>query len=284
LPNGSSEAPAFPAVTLGGASLIRRDVMEAVGGFAPEFFRQAEEYDFSFRVWQHGFRIERFEDFQFIHDKNVLGARQSALTQRMDLRNNLILVERFLPRALRRVYRADWLRRYGALAIHGGHRADAGLALREARDWAKREAREGRRQTLDDATIETLFDLEGQVRQVRQWKREHPVRRVVIADLSKNVYATWHACRVAGISVVSIADDNPAFSGRRYRGAPVQTLADAARCEADGVILSNINPAQIDARFADLGRQFASRPVLRLWEPRFLNRAAVPSIGETVAA
>ena len=102
---------------LGGASVISKSVLDTVGGFSPEFFRQAEEYDLSFRILSSGFRIERFEDVEFFHEK-VPGGRSSALTHRMDLRNNLILVERFLPRELRRAYRRDWIRRYSAFALH----------------------------------------------------------------------------------------------------------------------------------------------------------------------
>jgi len=81
LPDGTAEAPAMPAVTIGGASIIRREALEKVGGFAPEFFRQAEEYDLSLRLWDAGYRIERFEDIHFGHDK-VAGGRCSALTRR----------------------------------------------------------------------------------------------------------------------------------------------------------------------------------------------------------
>src|ERR1700712_2123511 len=74
------------------------------------FFRLAEEYDMSFRIWNAGYRVERFEDIHFGHDK-VPGGRCSALTRRMDLRNNMILIERYLPRSMRNAYRHDWLRR-----------------------------------------------------------------------------------------------------------------------------------------------------------------------------
>src|SRR3989442_842392 len=123
LPDGSFEGPALPCVLLGGASVVRKAVLDQTGGFSPEFFRQAEEYDLSFRILRLGYAIERFEDVVFRHDK-VPGGRSSALVHRMDLRNNLILVERFLPKSLRRAYRHDWVRRYSALAPHDGH-ADA---------------------------------------------------------------------------------------------------------------------------------------------------------------
>ncbi len=73
LPSGDSEAPAFPCVLLGGASVLRKSVLDEVGGFAVEFFRQAEEYELSFRIWKAGYRIERFEDLIFHHDKQTGG-------------------------------------------------------------------------------------------------------------------------------------------------------------------------------------------------------------------
>ncbi len=268
LPNGMLEAPAFPRVTLGGASIVRRSVLKEIGGFAPEFFRQAEEYDLSFRIWQAGYKVERFEDIEFRHDKEP-GGRSSSEIHRLDLRNNLILVERYLPRELRRAYRADWVRRYGLIALCDGHKAAVRTALREARVWAKREASIGRR-TMSTTAIEQLFDLEGQATAVARWAKENRIKRIVLADYSKNLYATYRACRAAGLDVLAIADLRPAFAGRQYRGVPLMPDADAARLEPDGVVLSTINPAQIGPRLAQLKNLFPC-PALRLWEPRYIN-------------
>src|SRR5262249_45083793 len=57
LANGDEEAPALPAVFMGGASCLRKSAIEKTGGFRPEFFRQAEEYDLSFRFWAAGYRV-----------------------------------------------------------------------------------------------------------------------------------------------------------------------------------------------------------------------------------
>src|SRR5947199_9876227 len=84
LPNGSLEAPAFPSVLMGGATCLRRAAIEQVGGFSREFFRQAEEYDLSFRLWGAGWRIERCEEVVFRHDKVAGAGRASALVHRMD--------------------------------------------------------------------------------------------------------------------------------------------------------------------------------------------------------
>jgi len=265
LPDGKWEASAFPRVILGGACVLRTSVIQKIGGFPPEFFRQAEEYDLSFRIWQAGYCVERCEELIFRHDK-TLGGRSSAMTHQMDVRNNLILAERYLPRPLRRAYRHDWMRRYAAIARHDGCEVAVSEGLRDARIWAKRERDTGRR-TLPPLLVEKLFDLERQGDLVRRWKREHAIRRVVIADFSKNLHATWRACQLAGLDITALADDRPAFSGMSHRGARILPIATAVELETDGIVLSNINPAQIEDRLANLRAAF-SGPILRLWEPR----------------
>jgi GT2 family glycosyltransferase len=270
LPSGDLEAPAFPGVTLGGASIVRKSVLDQVGGFAPEFFRQAEEYDLSFRIWNAGYKIERFEDLVFRHDKEP-GGRNSAAIHQFDLRNNLILVERYLPRNLRGVYRADWIRRYATIAIEEGHRDAVKTALREARVWARREALVGRK-TLSSTALEHLFDLQRQADAVRAWsKREGKMSRVVIADFSKNIYATYRACRLENLEVVAIVDPRHAFAATCYRGVPILADADAQPLRPDGIVLSTVNPALVDSRIDRLRETFKCS-ILRLWEPKYLDR------------
>jgi hypothetical protein len=269
LPDGRAEAPAFPTVTLGGASIVRRAVLDQVGGFAPEFFRQAEEYDLSFRIWEAGYRVERFEDVLFGHDKVPDPAgRGSALTRRMDLRNNLILAERYLPRPLRQAYRHDWMRRYAALGLHEGHADAINAALKEARVWARREAAVGRK-TLSPKAVELIFGLEEQAKAVAQWARANALRRVALADFGKNAYATLTACRRAGLAVAAVLDNAPAFAGMLYRDIPVVPDAEMPP-GVQGIVLSNINPAQIDGRVSDLTTRFPGLPLLRLWHPKTL--------------
>jgi hypothetical protein len=187
----------------------------------------------------------------------------------MDLRNNLILVERYLPRELRRPYRRDWLQRYARFALHDGNKEAVESGLREARVWGRREAAVGRR-TLDSMTVEHLFDLKRQAMVVAKWQRENKVRRVVLVDFSKNLFATWRACQAASMESVALADDRPAFEGRRYRGVPIFDIPTAVGLAPDGAVITNINPGQIDARERAVRRAFRG-PVLRLWEPAYLN-------------
>jgi len=280
LPDGQLEACALPGVMLSGAVCIRRAALQQVGGFRREFFRKAGEYDLSFRLWQAGHRIERFENLVYRHDK-VAGGRDAALAFKMDLRNNLILVERFLPRSMRRVYRGDFLRRYAAFARHHGQDEAMRQAVVEARQWAGRE-REGGRQTLDAACLETLFEWDAQCQQVARWAAAQRVRRVVLADHHKNLYATFRAAQRCGLTITAIAENNPALAGRTYRGVPVLPDRQVLCSNADGVILSNVSPALVERRSAQLGRRWAG-PLLTLWQPHQLASARVRRRTECVA-
>lgn len=269
LPTGQAEACALPGVMLSGAVCIRREALQQVGGFRKEFFRKAGEYDLSYRLWQAGWSVERFEDLEYRHDK-FAGGRSAALAHKLDLRNNLILVERYLPREMRRPYRRDTLRRYLAIANNQGHLDAARDAIVEARQWAQRECELGRPETLDAATLESLFGSQQQAAAVKQWTHDHGLRRVAIANVSKNIYATWAAAQAAGLEVAVIVDEAPAFLGTMYRGVPVVAANDQCIQAVDGVIVSNINPSQIDGICAAVAEHFPG-PVLRLWEPRTLG-------------
>ena len=215
----------------------------------------------------------------FRHEK-VPGGRSSALVHRMDLRNNLILVERYLPRPLRRAYRHDWVRRYSALARAAGHADAAKTGMYEAPVWRAASARwGGRRWTKPRSRRSSNF--EGRPRRWRRGGARHGVNRVVISDFSKNLFATFRACRQPGLEIVAVADDREAFTGMRYRGVPVLKSADAfAGGGIDGVVVSNINPAQVDSLARQVRERFAG-PVLTLWEPRHLEQ---PQDGPTTAA
>lgn len=268
LPDGSDEGCALPSVMLSGAVCLRKRVMEAVGGFRPEFFRKAGEYDVSFRIWQAGYRVERFEDVVYRHDK-VMTGRSSSLAHFMDLRNNLILVERYFPRDLRTIYRRDWLRRYVAIARAAGEMDAAREAVADARRWAARERLTGR-QTLAPGALETILEWDRQAQLVADWARATGARRVVIADYGKNLYATCRAAQLGGLDVLAIADAGRAFAGLRYRRVPIVPLADAAALEPDGVIISNINPAQTRP-WIDRVKQAFAGPVLSLWAPQYIE-------------
>lgn len=270
LPTGLLEGCAFPSVMLSGAVCLRKSVVQQVGGFRREFFRKAGEYDFSFRIWDAGYTIERFEDVVYRHDK-FMGGRSSALAHRMDLRNNLILAERYLPAPLRAEYRRDWTQRYSAIAAQAGFGGAARVARVEAGLWRVREAAVGR-QTMSPAAVESVCELRKQADAIAAWSRAHGVRRAVIADFGKNLYATFRGCAQAGVTASAIADNNPAFARNRYRGVPILPDDAALGTKPDGVVIANVNPAQIDGVEGRIRHRFEG-PVLRLWEPKLLGHS-----------
>ncbi len=252
----------------------------------PEFFRQAEEYDLSFRLWQEGYRIDRFEDVVYRHDK-VAGNRDAGEIHRMDMRNNLIVLARYLPSPLHNEYRHDWVQRYHLIARHAGHEHAALLGRSQARGWRLRERLAGR-PLLVERAVESIFELERQAEAIARWAQHLAIRRVIIADFSKNLFATYRACRLAGLSISSIADNNPAFIGQRYRSIPIEADASSQHHRCDGVILSTTNPARVESRLSELAQCF-SVPILRLWQPVMLGeeqpvRGSLPlSLRERVA-
>lgn len=274
LPDGRLEASALPTVVANGAVVLRKAVIDEVGGFPTDFFRQAEEYDLSLRIWNAGWRIDRFEDLIYRHDK-VAGNRASALIHRLDMRNNLVVVDRYVPAPWRRAIRADWAQRYTALARHA-RCSLAALAGRAGARWQSVRDLRDRRQPLSPAAFESAFGFDGQARRIAEWARGHRVRRVVIADCAKNLLATWRGCREAGLTILAIADDHPAFADITYRGLRVVDTSRAAALEPDGVVLANVNPAQVQRRADELAGRFDG-PILTLWQPQLLNAAAESS-------
>ncbi|MEM1212955.1 MAG: glycosyltransferase family 2 protein [Planctomycetota bacterium] len=277
LPNGNEEACALPAVMLSGAVILRRTALIPTTlkprgshpwaprpqnhntplGFRREFFRKAGEYDLSFRLWNLNRPLLRDESITFRHDKHAAG-RSTALALRMDLRNNLILAHRFLHGEARRAYRHDWLQRYAAIALHQNHEAAAHRALREARRFRKTP-----RETLTPQAFETLFAWKTTQQQVRAWANTHHIQRVALIDFAKNTYAAYRACRQLQLSITAVADNGPAFQHRTYRHAPILQDADALANQPDGLILTNVNPAQAPTRLAQL-QALTDRPILSL--------------------
>ncbi len=281
LPDGRCEASALPGVMIGCASSLRRSLINQIGGFDPAFFIQAEEYDLSFRIWATGFTVDRMDDVTFKHDK-VLTGRSKVRTVFRDLRNNLLLTERFLPRELRAEYQRDWVQRYTAIARTNGHMSAAHRARLQAWWWARKEQLRGR-QVLEPGVIETVFEHERQRLAVRRWAQENNINRIILADLGKNIFATWRACCDAELDICAIANQSPAFAGLAYRN--IQLLPDelALSSKPDGIVISNVNPAQVGPRREQLAAQFDG-PILSLYQPATTQPTITEPASTTEAA
>jgi GT2 family glycosyltransferase len=265
LQDGRSEASAFPSVLLGCATCVRLKAVREVGYFPDDFFRQAEEYDLSCRLWNAGYRIVRFEDVVYRHDKKPSPSRASRTVSWLDLKHNLILADRYLSPMMAKIYRTDFIERYGAIMRHGGFEEDISIVLNEVDGIAVDSARL-RRAPLTPSAFEAVFEHRYQRRKVSEWALTHRPRRVAIADYSKNLYATYKACVEAGLEIVAIIDDREAFTALTYREVPVCASYAIDFGSFDSIVVSNVNPGQVHDIAARMAETFPRKPVLSLWQ------------------
>lgn len=280
LPDGRSEASAFPSILLGCASCVRLSAVREVGYFPDDFFRQAEEYDLSCRLWNAGHRVVRFEDVIYRHDKKPSASRASRDVTALDLKHNLIIAARYLPTPYYADYRADFIQRYTAIMRHAGHEADIATALDQADRYVEDSATLNR-QSLSRLAFEAVFDHARQRDLVRRWTAEHQIERVAIADFSKNLFATYRACIDSGLEIASIVDGRETFTGLAYRGIAVQDASEIRGRDVDGIVVSNVNPGQIDAVAESVRKSFPLLPVLTLWRGRTLHAALSREVRST---
>ncbi len=240
LPNGREECSAFPNVFIGCGVGFRADALREVGGLDATLFMQAEEYDLSFRLVNAGWSVRTLPDLHVDHLKTPC-ARRNARTVYYDTRNNLLIAARYLPGPYYRGYRDDWLQRYSWLAA-----ADErlGAYCRGATSgWllGRGDRRRFTDRRLKPGAFETLFRWGFVADRVRALASAG-ARRVVFADLGKNVLAFANAARESGISVLAIGDDRFAGPDRLYRGTPIKPLRETPVSECDAIVVSNTSP------------------------------------------
>jgi len=287
LPDGGEECSAFPNVFIGCGVGFRADALRQVGGLDLTFFMQAEEYDLSFRLINAGWRVETFDDLHVEHLKTAC-ARRNGRTVYYDTRNNLIVAARYLSEPYATLYRQDWLQRYAWLAAADrrmpafcrGVVAGSWQALRERARYAHRR--------LTPAAFEALFRMEFIERRMRGLAAAG-VRRVVFADLGKNVLAFYRAAQRSAIRVTAIADDRFAADGRYYRRIPVVALDKALGTRPEAMVVSNTSPIHAARTEHRVARRFAGS--VYCWfatstpqGPSPADRAATTPASEPVAA
>ena len=240
LPDGRQECSALPNVFIGCGVGLRREALTAVGGLDRTLFMQAEEYDLSFRLIDAGWKVETLTDLHVDHLKSP-EARLSGRTVYYDTRNNLILTARYLPEPYASIYHADWRQRYGWIAAQAGHGAAYWRGRLSARWQHSRQRRSYAGHRLGPDALEQLFRIR-QIEESTSQLRAQGVRRVVLADLGKNIYPFVRAARRKGIEIVCIAADRFADGGRRYRGTPIRTVVEALDQGGDAIVISNTSP------------------------------------------
>lgn len=70
--------------------------------------------------------------------------------------------------------------------------------------------------------------------------RRQGIRRVLLADFGKNIFAFWRAALQTGIQPVAIADDPFAAPGRQYRGVALLARGHACALGFDAVVVANM--------------------------------------------
>ena len=238
MPDGNQECSALPHVFVGcGVGLRAAALAPGVGNLDRSFFMQAEEYDLSFRLLQAGWKVEIRPDLQVEHLKSPQ-ARRSERTTYHDVRNNLRVIARYLPRRVARIYERDWLQRYRWFAEREGHLAafERGVAAGRRAAWPEHWAYW--RWRLSSDVFEQVFRWQQIERRMRQLY-ERGLRRVVLADVGKNLYAFARGAGAAGLEVVAIASDDLGGDVRTYRGIGIVTTDAACALPADAWVISN---------------------------------------------
>lgn len=258
LPDGNQECSALPGVFTGCGVAFRTAAYRLVGGLDRTFFMQAEEYDLSFRLLSAGWKVETFSDLHVDHLKTA-AARHTVRTTYYDICNNLRVIARYLPAPHRNIYRADWTQRYGWLAEREGHTAAFWRGVIAGRMRAALDRSTCRGQQLSATVTDNIFAWTF-VRRRFERLAEQGVRRVILCDLGKNVYAFHRAARETGIDAVAIADDLFAAPGRTYRGTPIITVSAALNTSADAFVVSNTSWVHAERRYRELVNR-SSRPV-----------------------
>jgi len=247
LPDGRQEGAALPNVFVGCGVGFRAEALRDAGGLDGTFFMQAEEYDLAFRLAGRGWNVETFVDLHVNHQKTPQ-ARRSERTTYYDIRNNLRVAARYLPKAALRAYRQDWLQRYRWLADTPAHLRAFERGLRAGRRFGLLERWTYRKRRLPPSAFERFFRWNYLERQMHGI----PARRIVFAGLGKNIYAYHRAAQAAGIEVLAIGDDRFVGPDRVYRGVPLLSLKEALTLPADAVVVANSSEVHGTATYANL--------------------------------
>ncbi len=260
LPNGAQECSALPHVFVGCGVGLRAATLRQVGGLDASFFMQAEEYDLAFRLSAAGWGGTVFADLQVDHEKTP-DARSSERRTFCDVRNNLRVIDRYLPEPHRTRYAEDALLRYRALADHNGFGDAALRASSEGARIGTQERPAYARWRLSAALIERFFEIQRISARLRDLAAGS-VRRVLLAGPGKNIFAFYEACRAANILPVAVADDVLAARVAAYRDVPAVPVAAAAnRRDFDAVVIANTSYVHAP-HFASDWRRRVQCPVL----------------------
>jgi len=274
LPDGTQECSALPHAFVGCGVGFRAGALRQAGGLDLSFFMQAEEYDLSWRLLQAGWKVEVLADLQVKHLKSPTARRSERVTF-YDVRNNLRIIGRYLPPTYAEVYREDWLQRYHWIAAQAGHQAAFEQGRAAGEDLAVQERHTYQRWRLSPDVLEHVFCWALIERQMTALYAQG-IRRIVLVDLGKNVYAFHRGAGAAGLDALAIADDRLSAPDRTYRDTPLLPTSDALALDAQAYVVSNTSYVHAQRRQAGLA-QLTDRPIYNWFPPPGDPAHSVPS-------
>jgi GT2 family glycosyltransferase len=261
-PDGNAYAGPLPTLATPGATCYRKPVLDRLGGFS-SLLGPAAEYDLALRIVNAGFRIEQRDDIIFHRRSEITSEPTDPSERRALIRDHLTIASRLLPGAVGRIYWHDWWMRDKALAARAvqTHAAWSGF-------FSACIGRISHIFTAPDAmsreSVEDLFEYRRHNTMIGDWARRNSVWRVVLADFSENIWATFNACRSTGLQMRCISDNNPAFDKLVYRDLPIVPAGRAFEGGGiDGVIITTSDPAKIEPTVKQIRNHFHG-PILRL--------------------
>ncbi len=262
LPDGNAYAGPLPTLATPGATCYRKPVLDRLGGFS-DLVGTAADYDLALRIVNGGFRIEQHDDIIFHGRPDFARDPADFAELRAAIRDRLTVAGKLLPGQMGRIYSHDWWMREMALA----HRAGQSRAA-----WGGFLSACARRishiftapDPVSRESVEEVFEYRRHNTMVGDWARRNSVWRVVLADFSENIWATFNACRSTGLQMRCISDNTPAFEKLTYRDLPIVPASRAFEGGGiDGVIITTSDPAKIEPTFKLLRNHFHG-PILRL--------------------
>jgi hypothetical protein len=285
--DGPSPEPALPSLIKLGATALRKSFLDRAGGLST-FHGPAADYDLTFRLLSASNRIEYRDDIRFqtrtekvtispspgtpgegggegssevIEERSQEFENQS-LTAR-EIADLLAVAQRYLPGDLSQIYFQDWAKKYKALAASAGRKRAGHLARFLSRLRSVTQTFTSPDPVSSDV-IESIFGLRRHAAAIGGWARRSGVWRVILADYSDNLWATYNACRSTGLQMRCVADNEKAFEDLSYHDLPIVSAARAFEGgNIDGVILTTTSPSKIEKNFNSLRNHFHG-PILRL--------------------
>ena len=118
-----TDAPFDTFRFIGVGHALRRDALEQVGTYLPEFFYSMEEFDLSYRLLAHGWRIVYRPSVTVLHRRDQAGRIPSRHRVEMSVLNKLRIAFMHLPKRQAALSAVAWLG-HGFAMRHGPYRID----------------------------------------------------------------------------------------------------------------------------------------------------------------